>query len=119
MKRFKLKYGQQKGKTRPYRAMFEDDLGEFVKYKDVAMLEDQKAELLKEATLTYLRLQKESLLNLDFAIKTDYMRASLRNKISDITGTPEQLVQDKIESIARDLRDKKIDYNEAIKKATS
>lgn len=86
--------------------------------KKVLQLAEQKAELLKELTLTYLRLQIESLLNVGFAVTTDYMRASLRSKISDITGTPGQLVQDKIESIARDLRDKKIYYKEAIKNAT-
>lgn len=74
--------------------------------------------VLKELILTYLRLQIESDKEVSFAITTDYMRASLRNKIARVLDVEDIELQNKIESIARDYVDNKIDFIQAIKKAT-
>ena len=76
--------------------------------------------MLKELILTYLRLQIESLKDKDMklAVITDYMRASLRNKVAKILDIEDVVLQSEIESIASDFVNGKIDFNEAVKKAT-
>jgi len=76
-------------------------------------------DMLKELILTYLRLQIESLKDksMKFAVTTDYMRASLRNKIAKILDVEDIELQSQIESIANDFVNNRIGFNEAIKKA--
>jgi len=73
--------------------------------------------MLKELILTYIRLQVESLKDETqvFRVKTDYMRASLRNKIATIIDMEDIELQSEIESIAFDIYKEKINITEAIK----
>lgn len=57
-------------------------------------------ELLKVLEATYLRLQILSNRNVNFAIDTDRIRATLRNAVSQATGEDAKTVQENCESSA-------------------
>lgn len=57
-------------------------------------------DLLSELERTYIRLQELAIKNVEFAVYTDEIRASLRNTISEATGKVGRDVQDHIEEVA-------------------
>ena len=77
--------------------------------------------ILDELILAYLRIQIECLKDktLSMSVRTDYIRANLRNKIANFTNLDCSTIQNHIESIANNYVNNKLSVKESIKMVLS